>query len=84
MLTIKEIFDICKEHGIYIDLSYFDSHYSPDCPYMIKLYYGRKRQYRLLNSIDLEYIFADRESFDKYVCKFLEEANKIKEEDNDI
>lgn len=81
MLTIKEIFDICKEHDVFVDLSYLHLCYDPCVPYMIKLYYGKKRQYRLLNSLDLEYIFADHESFNNYVCKFLEEANKIKEED---
>lgn len=76
MLTIKEIFDICKEHDVFIDLSYFNLFSDPQVPYMIKLYYGKKRQYRLLNALDLEYIFADRESFDKYVCEFVEEAKK--------
>lgn len=80
MLTIKEIFDICKEHDVYIDLSYIDAHYGIMNTYMIKLYYGRKRNYRLLDSLGLEYIFADRESFEKYICEFLEEINKKKEE----
>ena len=83
MLTIKEIFDICKEHGVYVDLSYLNLCYDTSVPYMIKLYYGKKRQYRLLNSIDLEYIFADRESFSNYVCDFVEKA-KEKEDNNDI
>lgn len=57
MLTIKEIFDICKEHDVFIDLSYFNLFSDPQVPYMIKLYYGKKRQYRLLNALDLEYIY---------------------------
>lgn len=76
MLTIKEIFDICKEHNVFVDLSYLNLRYDPQVPYMIKLYYGRKRDYRLLNPLDLEYIFADRESFDKYVCEFLDKAKE--------
>ncbi len=80
MLTIKEIFDICKEHDVFVDLSYLNMCYDPSVNYMIKLYYGRKRQYRFLSSLELEYIFADRESFSNYVCKFLEEV-KEKEED---
>lgn len=76
MLTIKEIFDICKGHDVFVDLSYLNLFSDPSVPYMIKLYYGRKRQYRLLNALDLEYIFADRESFDKYVCEFVEEAKE--------
>lgn len=79
MLTIKEIFDICKEYNVFVDLSYLNLCYDPQVPYMIKLYYGRKRDYRLLNSLDLEYIFADRETFSNYVCEFLEKA-KEKEE----
>lgn len=75
MLTIKEIFDICKEYDTCVDLSYFNSIYD-DTNYMIKLYYGRKRNYRLLYPSELEQIFADRESFEKYICKFLEEVKE--------
>ena len=75
MLTIKEIFDICKEHGAFVDLSYIDGHVYEYC-YMVKLYYGRRRLYRLLNDTDMEFIFTDRESFEKYVCEFVEEAKK--------
>ena len=80
MLTIKEIFDICKEHGVYVDLSYLDSRYNPDRPYMIKLYYGRKLHYRLVNSDELGIIFANYEDFDRCICDFVEKA-KEKEED---
>lgn len=83
MLSIKEIFDICKEHNVFMDLSYLIMSYDPSVPYMIKLYYGRNRHYRLLSSLDLEFIFADRESFDKYVCEFLDEV-KRKGGNNDI
>ena len=83
MLTIKEIFDICKEHEVSVDLSYLNKCYDPSVPYMIKLCYGRKQQYRLLSSITLECIFADRETFNNYVCDFVEKA-KEKEKDNDI
>lgn len=75
MLSIKEIFDICKEYDVYIDLSYLNTYYDMH-PYLIKLYYGRKRYYRLFSTLDLEYIFADRESFNKYVCDFIEEAKE--------
>lgn len=78
MITIKEIFDICKEHDVFVDLSYLNLIYD-ERSYMIKLYYGKNRNYRLLDSSDLESIFADRESFEKYVCEFLEEVNKKKE-----
>jgi len=76
MLSIKEIFDICKEYDVFVDLSYLNMSYEPSVPYMIKLYYGRNRNYRLLGPLDLEYIFADRESFEKYICEFLEEVKK--------
>lgn len=78
MLTIKEIFDICKEHDVFVDLSYLNLIYD-ERSYMIKLYYDKNRNYRLLDSSDLESIFVNRESFEKYVCEFLEEVNKKKE-----
>lgn len=79
MLTIKEIFDICKEHSVFVELSSLNPCYDPDVPYMIKLYYGRKRNYRLLSPLDLDYIFADHESFEKYICHFLDEVKKKEE-----
>lgn len=79
MLTIKEIFDICKEHDVFVDLSYLNSCYDPDRHYMIKLYYGRKRHYRLVNSDELEIIFANYKNFDRCICDFVE---KMKEKDN--
>ena len=82
MLTIKEIFDICKEHEVFVDLSYQNMYYDTRC-YMIKLYYGKKRYYRILDPLEFEYIFADRQSFDKYVSDFLDEVKK-KGGSNDI
>lgn len=80
MLTIEEVFDICKEHDVLMDLSYIMG-YADGFSYMIKLYYHRQRQYRLLNSLDLKFLFGDRESFEKYVCDFLEEAKKKEEKE---
>jgi hypothetical protein len=79
MLTIKEIFDICKEYDVFMDLSYLNTYYDSSRNYMIKLYYGRKRNYRLLDSLNLEIIFSDRESFNKYVHEFLEEVKEREE-----
>ena len=77
MLTIKEIFDICKKCDCYVDLRYIKgySDYDEFC-YMIKLYHDRQRHYRLLDSLGLGFIFADRENFEKYICDFLKEAKE--------
>ena len=69
MLTIKEIFDICQEYDVLVDLSYLDEYYGKY--YVIKLYYGRRKSCVLLDSSEFESIFADRESFVKYISNFL-------------
>lgn len=79
-LTIKEIFDICKDYDVCVDLSYLDKQYG-QYRYVIKFYYGIKRSYDLLDSSEFESILADRESFVKYICDFLEKANEKEDKD---
>lgn len=70
-ITIKEMFDICKKYGIIIELSSLSGSYNP-YNYMIKLIYGEKLHYDLIDSSRMEFILADRESFEKYIFYILE------------
>ena len=76
MLSIKEIFDICKEHNVFVELSYPDTYFDDDELFVVKLRYGRERLCRIIDQAYSDYIFGSRESFEKYVCDFVEKANK--------
>lgn len=75
MLSIEEFVDICKEHNVFAELSYLNIH-DDARQYMIILRYNGRRRHNLLDISALDQIFANRESFEKYVCEFLEEVKE--------